>query len=93
MDFYCAKAKLALELDGSQHYDPEAQGYDKIRTRFLESLGILVVRYANTDIDKSFEGVCIDIDKNVKARLKEQPPPSADGAPFVREGGKAKKSL
>ena len=92
LDFYCGKAKLAIELDGSQHYEPEAQEYDKIRTRFLESLGVLVVRYANTDIDRSFEGVCIDIDKNVKARLEEQPPPSADGTPFVREGGKVEKT-
>ena len=86
LDFYCGAAKLAVELDGSQHYESEAIEYDKTRTRFLESLGILVIRFANTDVDRSFEGVCNTIENQVNALLG-QPPPSADGTPFVREGG------
>ena len=86
LDFYCGIAKLAVELDGSQHYEPEAKEYDKTRTRFLKSLGIQVVRFTNIDVDSSFEGVCNTIANQVNALLG-QPPPSADGTPFVCEGG------
>ena len=86
LDFYCGAAKLAIELDGSQYYEPEAMEYDKTRTRFLESLGIVVMRFTNLDVDRSFEGVCITITNQVNALLG-QPPPSADGTPFVSEEG------
>ena len=87
LDFYCAAVKLAVELDGGQHYESEAIEYDRIRTEFLESLGIKVVRFTNIDIDKSFEGVCNSIADYVHTFLG-QPPPSADGTPLVSEGGK-----
>jgi len=97
LDFYCGTAKLAVELDGSQHYEPEAIKYDKTRTRFLESLGIRVIRFANTDIDKSFEGVCSTIASLVNNPRRYapppseegglgQPPPSADGTPLRERG-------
>jgi len=89
LDFYCGTAKLAVELDGSQHYEQEVMEYDKTRTRFLESLGIQVMRFTNLDVDRSFEGVCINIANQVNALLG-QPPPSADGTPFVSEGGLGK---
>ena len=34
LDFYCSKAKLAIELDGSQHYEPENQEKERERTEF-----------------------------------------------------------
>lgn len=68
VDFYCHKAKLVIELDGSQHYRPRAMQYDKIRTEFLESLSLEVIRFPNTDIDKKFGDVCFTIDKIVKQR-------------------------
>jgi len=86
LDFYCGTVKLAVELDGGQHYESEALEYDKRRTEFLESLGIKVLRFTNIDIDKSFEGVCNTIANDAYALLG-QPPPSADGTPFVSEGG------
>ena len=87
LDFYCAKAKLAVELDGSQHYESAAVEYDRVRTEFLVSLGIQVIRFPNNDIDSCFEGVCTTIAGKVR-EVVGQPPPSADGAPFVSEGGK-----
>jgi len=86
LDFYCGTVKLAIELDGGQHYESKAMEYDKIRTRFLNSLGIRVLRFTNIDVDESFEGVCNTIANDVHA-LSGQPPPSADGTPFVSEGG------
>ena len=44
VDFYCAKALLVIELDGSQHYDPAVMEKDLERTAYLESLGLLVLR-------------------------------------------------
>ena len=58
LDFYSAKAKLAIELDGSQHYESSAAQYDGQRTAFLNSLGIEVLRFSNADIHRNFEGVC-----------------------------------
>ena len=58
LDFYCEKAKLAVELDGSQHYEAQGQSYDHVRTEYLESLGIRVLRFSNHDIKQNFRGVC-----------------------------------
>ena len=67
-DFYCAKAKLVLELDGSQHYQGNGLEYDRERTRFLEGYGLLVVRSPNPEINQNFSGVCAYIDKLVRDR-------------------------
>ena len=58
LDFFCHEAKLAIELDGSQHCDPATIVYDNKRTAHLESLGITLVRYSNLDVQNHFEGVC-----------------------------------
>ncbi|MBQ7897068.1 MAG: endonuclease domain-containing protein [Clostridia bacterium] len=65
-DFYCAKANLVIELDGSQHYADSNVISDKRRTEYLEQYGITVIRLTNTDILKRFEGVCTFIDEMVK---------------------------
>ena len=39
LDFYCAAVKLAIELDGSQHYTPQGQDYDSERTAFFGKPG------------------------------------------------------
>ena len=67
-DFYCHKAKLVIELDGSQHYSPEEMERDRKRTEYLESLGLKVLRFTNTDIQKRFRSVCEIIDRIVKER-------------------------
>ncbi len=61
VDFYCAEAKLVIELDGSQHYDEDAMKYDTERTGYLNNLGLTVLRYTNLDIQRNFRGVCDDI--------------------------------
>ena len=58
-DFYCPKAKLVIELDGSQHYEDEGVEYDEKRTSYLEETEHLrVIRLANNDINQNFVGVC-----------------------------------
>ena len=61
-DFYCAQAKLIIELDGSQHYEEAGAAYDKMRTEFLEDLGLTVLRVPNSEIKSNLRGVCAYID-------------------------------
>ena len=69
VDFYCAKAKLVVELDGSQHYEPQNQQADQIRTEYLQKFGVTVIRIANTDVTRNFRGVCAYIDDLIEERL------------------------
>ena len=71
VDFYCARAKLVLELDGSQHYDPEGIQKDARRTEYLESLGLMVLRFSNDDIKRNLRGVCERVDAVVKDRMQK----------------------
>ena len=66
VDFYCASAKLVIELDGSQHYEDEGVVSDRERDHALNKLGITVVRYSNDDINRNFDGVCADLLKRLK---------------------------
>ncbi len=63
VDFYCAKAKLVIELDGSQHYEETGVATDRERDAWLSGLGLRVLRYANAEVDRSFNAVCEDIMK------------------------------
>ncbi len=47
VDFVCHRAKLIVELDGSQHAEPERQEYDARRTQYLNSCGYRVLRFWN----------------------------------------------
>ena len=69
IDFYCPSKKLAVELDGSQHFGDEGLAYDSSRTAYLNSLGITVIRFTNRDIKNNFEGVCTAIELEVKKLL------------------------
>ena len=65
-DFYCARARLVIELDGGGHYTAEQAEKDALRTKDLESMNLTVVRICNLDIDRNFRGVCEYIDLTVK---------------------------
>ena len=76
-DFYCHKAKLIIEIDGSQHYTEEAKQSDEFRTEVLEGYDLTVVRFTNYQIDTNFYGVCRYIDDIVKALIEENENPTA----------------
>jgi len=61
VDFYIHSAKLVIELDGDQHGETAGLAKDARRDAWLRERGITVLRYANADVTKSFEGVCQDI--------------------------------
>ena len=69
VDFYCHKARLIIELDGSQHYEKEGLLKDKIRTERIERRDLTVIRIPNNEVNENFEGVCEYIDLLVKEAL------------------------
>ena len=70
-DFYCHKAKLIIEIDGSQHYTEEGVEKDEFRTHILEGYDLKVIRFTNKQINNNFYGVCNYIDHIVKASLRQ----------------------
>ena len=70
-DFYSAEAKLVIELDGSQHYEPSYTQKDDERTAFLNRYGLTVIRIPNNEIIQNFRGVCEYIDAAVKQSLSQ----------------------
>ena len=57
-DFCCCRAKLIVELDGGQHFEPQNQNSDVKRTKYLETQGFCVLRYSNDQIWKQLPAVC-----------------------------------
>lgn len=71
-DFYCASAKLVIELDGKQHFTDEGTVSDQTRDEFMNELGLTVLRFTNIDIDKKFRNVCEQIDITIKEKINDQ---------------------
>ena len=83
LDFYCAKARLVIELDGGGHYTPEQAEKDLIRTKELEAMNLKVIRFCNLDVDRNFSGVCTCINMAVRASISQSASmtaPSSEGA-------------
>ena len=74
VDFYCHAARLVIELDGSQHYTEEGKAYDAERTRIMTGFGLTVLRFSNTEIDRSFGAVCDKIDRTVQQLMRGDTP-------------------
>ena len=81
VDFYCAEARLIIELDGSQHYEDTEKEYDKLRTEALERRGLRVIRIPNNEINHNFEGVCLFITKI----MNESPLSAKPTSPLFRD--------
>ncbi len=75
LDFYCPLKKLAIEIDGSQHFETEAEKYDQERTKYLKSIGLTVVRFTNTEINTNMHGVLLKIQQTLAS------PPRPSGTP------------
>ena len=77
VDFYCAKEKLVIELDGQYHMNPTAEEKDAIRTKKLEDLGMKVVRFENKMVFENLGWVLEEIKKHFRN----------DGPPRLRSRG------
>lgn len=69
VDFYCSKARLAIELDGNGHFTDNQMQYDCNRTNDLQKVNVKVIRFTNLEVDKNFYEVCSQIDREVNKRL------------------------
>lgn len=61
LDFYCPKLRIAIELDGSQHYEEKSIEYDSKRIEFLNGEGITVLRFTNSEVNTRFREICESI--------------------------------
>ena len=66
IDFYCAQAKLCIEIDGSSHLETKQQEYDQARTEYLEELGYKVIRFTNNDVRYRINSVIEEIIRTIE---------------------------
>jgi very-short-patch-repair endonuclease len=74
LDFYCPEAKLCIELDGAAHYTYNGAREDNIRTSFLNSKGIKVIRFENRliwdNIDYVLEIIELELENKQRGNLE-----------------------
>ncbi|MFJ2283695.1 endonuclease domain-containing protein [Pseudomonas sp. NPDC087803] len=78
LDFYCVELKLAIELDGGQHYEIAGLIHDQRRTLFLERLGIEVVRFSNLEVMQQMDDVLEQITRIAANRKTPSPSERSD---------------
>ncbi|MFC5345921.1 endonuclease domain-containing protein [Brevundimonas staleyi] len=70
LDFYCAEAKLAVEVDGRQHSDADREGHDRLRSDWLAAQGIAVLRIPAEHVRTSLDGVLAWIETKAEERVR-----------------------
>lgn len=68
IDFYCHQARLAIELDGGQHFEDSGIADDAERKLYLNNLGLEVIRFTNDEVDYQFDQVCITIIEKINSK-------------------------
>jgi very-short-patch-repair endonuclease len=69
LDFYCPQYRLGIEIDGGQHDEEKALEYDQVRTKFIESQGIRIIRFWNNDVGQRIDNVCDEIQEVLKTQI------------------------
>ncbi|MGB2828136.1 MAG: endonuclease domain-containing protein [Dehalococcoidales bacterium] len=92
VDFFCPRAKLVIEVDGSQHFTDEKAEYDRIRDEYLGSLGLRVLRFSNSDVMAHIEGVVKRIEEGIPLSPEKIPlnPPFSKGETSPSPFGKGR---
>lgn len=72
LDFYCAQARLGIELDGAPHRDPIRRDADDARQEYLEAQGIALLRIPSHRVFTDLPGVLAEIDAAIRARLQRE---------------------
>jgi very-short-patch-repair endonuclease len=57
LDFYCPQLRLSIELDGSQHGEPDHRFRDEKRSAWLRGCGVMELRFWNNDVTQNLAGV------------------------------------
>ena len=65
VDFYCAVAKLVVEVDGGQHFSEEGVRSDAIRDEEIKKMGLRILRFNNRDVLRNMDDVVKVIEKNL----------------------------
>ncbi|MGQ0595390.1 MAG: endonuclease domain-containing protein [Gammaproteobacteria bacterium] len=73
LDFYCPELKPAIEVDGDSHFQAGVGEYDRERQRYIESLGIHVLRFTNREMFERLHDVAGGIAEVVRARGGSNP--------------------
>ncbi len=85
LDFYCAEEKLVVELDGGQHDIPEEREYDRVRTEFLKTAGLRVLRFWNSQVRENAPWV-LEIIRREAGLSRGERAPSPQPSPLKGEG-------
>ena len=82
VDFYAPKAKLAVEVDGSQHLESAYVQNDAYRDAYLAAQGLRVLRFSNFQVSQE----CDVVVEEVIRALREQSDGNPSIPPFVKGG-------
>ncbi len=83
VDFYAPTAKLVIEVDGGQHYEPTGRQLDVMRDDYLRSVGLCVLRFSNLDVMRELNNVLeVVLQAVLESALVNPPQP-----PFRKGGG------
>jgi very-short-patch-repair endonuclease len=73
LDFYCPSIRMAVELDGGQHNDPEGKKHESVRSEFLLAQGIEVLRFWNHEVLQNMQGVLAKLEARLPSPNSPQP--------------------
>jgi very-short-patch-repair endonuclease len=71
LDFYCAEARLAIEIDGDSHSEPDQAAYDAARTQWLQERGYGVIRFEARQVEDNLPSVVEAIQRACEVRGRE----------------------
>lgn len=78
VDFYCKDLKLVIEVDGSKHFVERQTEKDALRQARLESLGVIAIRFSDTDVKHNLSAVLEELKAFIQ-NLKPNPDPFKEG--------------
>ncbi|HET6527791.1 MAG TPA: endonuclease domain-containing protein [Balneolaceae bacterium] len=67
VDFYSAKYKLIIEVDGDSHYSEQGKRHDYERDRYLDNLDLKIIRFTNEDVKKDLSYVLEAIEQTIQS--------------------------
>ncbi len=79
IDFYCAEAKLCIEVDGDSHAEPDQIKYDQARTEWLTEEGYRVIRFTNREVFNQMDAVI----ERIIEECRKEPDSLSENAPHL----------
>ena len=65
LDFYCPEKRIAIEIDGSQHFQNQHHYNDTVRDEFLANKNISVLRFSNDEVNRNIDGVLMKVQETI----------------------------